>query len=179
MPSNPDSRVRIADLTEESLAALVPLLRAYMRETYDAPWNGSEDALRRDGLGQRCSIRMAMAGGEPIGFIAWTGSYDLHHCVTGGEGLDLYVDAAWRGRGVAMMLACAACAAIAVEGGVYLKGIAVATGSGARLYARSALCDPSGCIVGGRAFRRLAELAGRPVREIVRLLPDPSWNLEA
>ncbi|MBV9773034.1 MAG: N-acetyltransferase, partial [Gemmatimonadetes bacterium] len=85
----------------------------------------------------------------------------------------------WRGRGVALLLGCAAAAEIHRGGGLYLKGTAVETGSGARLYGRFGVCDPSGCIVAGRAFRRLAELAGRPVREVARSLPERAWNHEA
>jgi len=32
--------------------------------------------------------------------------------------------------------------------------------------------------VGGRAFRRLAELAGSSARVVARSLPEKSWNYE-
>jgi hypothetical protein len=32
--------------------------------------------------------------------------------------------------------------------------------------------------VSGRAFRRLAELSGESLREIVKGLPDTAWNYE-
>jgi GNAT superfamily N-acetyltransferase len=162
------------------VASLVPLLEAYMRETYGAPWHGSAERLHADALGQRCTTCVAVAPDESLaGFLAWVPSYDLHHCVTGAEALDLYVVPGWRGRGVAPQLVCAAAAEIARGGGLYLKGGAVDTGSGRRLYSRFGVCDAAGCIVGGRAFRRLAELAGRSAREILRGLPERAWNYEA
>jgi hypothetical protein len=62
---------------------------------------------------------------------------------------------------------------------LYLKGTAVKTGSGRRLYSRFEMCDAAGCIVSGRAFRRRAELAGRSAREILRGLPGREWNYQA
>ena len=48
-----------------------------------------------------------------------------------------------------------------------------------RLYARFAMCFPGAdCIVGGRAFRRLAELAGYAPRVAARSLPEKRWNYE-
>lgn len=176
----PEARIRIRPLAPPDIAGLHSLFDAYMREAYGAPWNGSAEALQHDALGQKCSVYLALAPDESlIGFLAWTSSYDLHHCVPGAEALDLYVDRAWRGRGIALLLVCAAAAEIEGRGGLYLKGSAVETGTGRRLYSRFGLCDAAGCIVGGRAFRQLAELSGRSVREVVRALPEPSWNYEA
>jgi GNAT superfamily N-acetyltransferase len=107
-------------------------------------------------------------------------SYDLHHCVAGAEVLDLYVAPEARGRGLALALACAVAAAVAQDGGTYLKGGAVERGTGRRLYAKLAVCWPSGdCYVSGRAFRRLAALAGQPLRTMIRGLPPMAWNYEA
>ena len=172
--------IRIRPLAPTDVVPLAPLLESYMRETYGAPWNGSVERLHADALGQRCTICVAAAPDESLaGFLAWAPSYDLHHCVTGAEALDLYVAPRWRGRGIALQLGCAAAAEIARGGGLFLKGTAVETGSGRRLYGRFGVCDAAGCIVGGRAFRRLAELAGRSAREILRGLPERAWNYEA
>jgi GNAT superfamily N-acetyltransferase len=173
------SRIRTRPLATADVAALLPLLQAYMRETYGSGWNGSAEALCRDALGQKCAVQVALApDGSLTGFLAWTSSYDLHHCVPGAEGLDLYVVPGWRGWGIALLLVCAAAAEIARGGGVYLKGTTVESGSGGRMYSRFAVCDAAGCIIGGRAFRRMAELAGLPVREVFRSLPHHSWNYE-
>jgi GNAT superfamily N-acetyltransferase len=162
------------------VAALVALFEAYMREAYADRWHGSPEALYRDALGQQCSICVAVAtDGARVGFLAWVPSYDLLHCLPGAEVLDLYVAPRWRGRGLALLLGCAAAERIERGGGRYLKGSTVRTGSGRRLYARIGICDEAGCIVSGRAFRQLARLAGRPIREVLRALPEPPLNYEA
>lgn len=173
-------RVRTRLLAPSDIDAWIPLLQAYMREAYDVEWSGSAEALHADALGEKCTVLLAStADGIVVGFVAWTPSYDLHHCVSGVEVLDLYVVPAMRSRGVALALACALAADGMDRGAVYMKGTALEGGAGLRLYSRFAVCDAGGCIVGGRAFRRLAELAGRPVREIARSLPDRAWNYEA
>jgi len=165
---------------EADVPALVELFHAYMRETFKAPWRGSAEALRRDGLGREFSTHVAVgADGGIVGLVAWTRSYDVHHCVAGGYLLDLYVVPEARGRGVAAALACSAAAGIRRAGGAFVKGQAVEERSAQRLYSRIAMrFDGADCIVGGRAFRRLAELAGRPAREVALFLPERSWNHE-
>ena len=101
----PGPHVRIRPLASADVASLVPLFESYMRETYGAPWNGSAERLHADALGQRCTTCVAVAPDESlVGFLAWVPSYDLHHCVTGAEALDLYVVPRWRGRGIALQL---------------------------------------------------------------------------
>ena len=142
--------------------------------------DGSAAALHTDALGQKCAVQLALGeDGAVVGFVAWTPSYDLHHCVAGVDILDLYVVPRMRSRGVALLLACAVAADEVDRGKLYMKGTFLEGGAGLRLYRRFAVCDGGGCIVVGRAFRRLAELAGRPVREIARSLPARSWNYEA
>lgn len=175
---SPDPGHRVRPGTASDVAALVPLLHAYLRESYAQPWHGSEEALA-GAMGDGVSILVAEDPRQSlVGFLAWTSSYDLHHCVAGGELLDLYVAPAARGRGVALLLGCAAAARVREAGGAYLKGGTVQGGAGSRLYRRVAVCDAAGCIVSGRGFRRLAELAGRPVREMAKRLPEPSWSHE-
>lgn len=175
----PDPQHHIRLVTAADLAALVPLIHAYMEEAYAQPWRGSAEELIADALGQRCSM---LAAADPqqslIGFFAWIPSYDLHHCLAGGEVLDVYVQPQSRGRGIALLLGCAAAALVREAGGSYLKGSVVPSGSGRRLYRRFAVCDAAGCIVSGRGFRRLAELAGKSVREVVHHLPEPSWSYQ-
>ncbi len=158
---------------------LVPLLERYMRETFDRPWSGSAEALARDGLGARFDTLLAVDGEAPIGFACVAPDYDLHHCVHGGVLMDLFVERAWRVRGVAVQLVILAAVGIAAHGGRYLKAQATAAASQA-MARRVAVTFPGvDCIVGGRAFRRIVELHGRPLREIVRALPPPRWNWES
>ncbi|HTA93625.1 MAG TPA: hypothetical protein VK745_28800 [Polyangiaceae bacterium] len=65
-------------------------------------------------------------------------------------------------------------------GGKFELGQAVTRPGVQGLYERVAMSFPGAdCIVGGRAFRALADLAGRPARFVVKNLPDKSWNHEA
>ena len=176
----PEPRVHVRPLAPSDIPALAASMEPYLRETYGATWHGSVEALHRDALGEKCSVQVALsADAALVGFLAWMPSYDLHHCVPGAEVLDLYVEPARRGRGVALLLACGAAAQVARAGGLFMKWGAVETGTALHLYRRFGVCDGTNCIVSGRAFRRLAELAGRSVREVVRSLPETSWNYEA
>jgi GNAT superfamily N-acetyltransferase len=109
--------------------------------------------------------------------VTWEPAYDVHHCVHGGGVCELYVVPEHRGRAVAAQLIAFVCAQIAATGGKYIKGTAVA--SAAPLYNRVAWgWDCREVILGGRAFRTFADLAGASAREIVRNLPDPASNHE-
>ncbi len=162
------------------IPALVELLAAYMQETFGAPWKGTVEALNRDGLGTEFETEVAVSSdGYVIGFASWHKAYDLHHCITGGEIMDMYVTPANRGYGVAPALVYAVSARVFAQGGKYLRGKAVENRMVQRLYERLAVCFPGAdCIVGGRAFRRLAELIGQSPKSATRRLPDKSWNYE-
>jgi hypothetical protein len=95
------------------------------------------------------------------------------------EGAPILVVPASRGRGVAPALVCTVAAEILQRGRTYVKGQAGDNRTVQRLYARFAMGFPGAdYIVGGRAFRRLAELAGRSARVVARSLPEKSWNYE-
>ncbi len=161
----------------DDLATVIEMLHAYMIEVFAKPWSGTRIQLIADLTAQRLQLAIAEREGVPIGFIAWTTAYDLHHCVHGGELNDLYVVPTARGRGVAPALIAFACQALASEGGVFIKGTAVPTA--VKTYARVAWgWDCHELILGGRAFRTIAQLAGAAPRDIVRGLPDPAWNHE-
>jgi GNAT superfamily N-acetyltransferase len=162
-------------LETRDLPEVAELLRAFMRETFDKPWNGSERALARDAFGKE--LYMAVAGEPPLGFIGWTRAYDLHHCISGASICDMYVAPKHRGRGVAIELVCFAAAQIKNDGGIFIQGQAVPGRE--EEYSRIAMSFPgASCIIGGRAFRTLADLAGKTPREIARMLPKREWNFE-
>ncbi len=168
--------VRIA--TADDAPALSSLLSAYMQETFQRAWGGSVESLVRDGCGARFESLLALRSDALVGFASWTRAYDLHHCVAGGDLIDLYVVPECRARGVAADLVAAVAARIQASGGGYVSGMAVRGSE--KLYARLAMQFPgTACIVGGRAFRTLADLAGRPARDIVRGLPSRNWNYQA
>ena len=158
---------------------LSELLNVYMQETFQKAWGGNPQQLKQDCFGAEFEMLVAETlEGEAIAFAAWKTSYDLHWCIKGGEVIDLFVCREHRTRGVAMKLLVAVANEIQKRGGVYIKGQAV-NGTAERLYQRCAWCFTAAeCFVSGRAFRRLAELSGKEVREIVRGLPEQSWNYE-
>lgn len=65
------------------------------------------------------------------------------------------------------------------RGGTFVKGQAVEHAGLRETYERVAMAFPGAdCIVGGRAFRVLADLDGQAPRAMVRGLPDRAWNFE-
>jgi GNAT superfamily N-acetyltransferase len=165
--------------TQADVPALVALLEAYMRETYARPWSGTAEALARDGFGARCRLTVAARAGELVAFAAWSDAYDLHHCVAGCDLIDLFVQRDQRGRGVALRLVAALAAEARTRGATYVKGLAVGAPATRAFYERLAMAfDGADCIVGGRAFRVLAELDGKTPREMLRGLPRKEWNYE-
>jgi GNAT superfamily N-acetyltransferase len=171
------STLRRAGLAD--VPALAALLELYMRETFRCPWGGDATRLGRD-LGARVDALLASPGdGPPIGFAAWVPSYDVHHCVPGATLLDMFVAREHRARGVAAELVARVAAEVRAGGGVYIAGMDVGGERARRLYDRVAVAFPGrDCIVGGRAFRELADLAGRSAREIARNLPPAAHNHE-
>jgi len=160
------------------LPAVASLLEAYMRETYASPWHGTVEGLRRDGLGARLRLLVAQFAGEAVGFLAWERAYDLHHCLTGGHVLDLYVSPGHRVRGVAVQLVAHAAGIVHGEGGAFIKGGAVSGGTASRLYGRFAPAYGNDYILGGRAFRHLAAQSGLAARALARSMPRREWNFE-
>jgi len=148
-----------------------------MLETYQEAWSASARLLQ-DGLGSRFRALIATVAGQAAGFVAWEPAYDLHHCLTGGHVLDLYVDRRHRGRGVAVRLIASTAALVQRAGGAFIKGGAVDAGTGARLYARFAPAFGNDYILGGRAFRHLAARSDLPLRELLRSMPQREWNFE-
>lgn len=150
-----------------------------MQETFQKAWRGTPQQFKQDCFGAELEMLVAETlEREAIAFAAWKTSYDLHCCLKRGEVIDLFVCLEHRSRGVTINLLIAVANEIQKSGGVYLKGQA-ANGTAERLYQRCAWCFTAAeCLVSGRAFRRLAELSGKGLREIVRGLPEQSWNYE-
>lgn len=133
-------------------------------------------------------LREALFGGQPIahvllaeknataiGFGAWRKAYDLFWSIFGGDGLGLYVLPAERGFGVGLCIVAAICADIQEHGGKFLQASYDAELS--PLYERVAVGRPErGCHVSALAFERLASVAGRSARDIIRALPERSLN---
>ncbi len=159
---------------------LARLLEDYLRETYQGAWGGTAELLERHVSNNDVEILVAEnSAQEIIAFVASIVTYDLHWCMKGGEIIDFYAAPMYRGRGAALFLIIDLAAEIERSGGKFLKGGAVENSSVRRLYGRVAMCQPNGeCYISGRAFRHLAGLSGRPLREIVKNLPETAWNHE-
>jgi len=94
----------IREASPDDVHAVAALLREYMLETYDDEWRGSVNGLLQDGFGTRFRALIAVLADEAVGLLAWEKSYDLHHCLSGGHILDLYVARRHRARGIAVQL---------------------------------------------------------------------------
>ncbi len=161
-------------------AALVALIGAQIRESFDRPWGGTREVLERDGFGLEFETLVAEDRHHSlIGFASWRPSYDLHHCVSGAELMVLYVQPEHRGVGIAAALIAGVAEATKERGGSYLRGTALPDPILERFYSRCARSFPgTNFNVAGRAFRELAELSGKPPRVIASKLPDVTWNEE-
>jgi GNAT superfamily N-acetyltransferase len=145
---------------------------------YHDNWRGSIERLEEHLQDDIFEIFAAQTGKELIGFIIWTMTYDLNWCMKGGDIIDFYVEPNHRGRGAALMLTIKVAAEVQKRGGAFLKGGA-ANPVVRRFYERIAMCpSDSECYVSGRAFRHLAELSGKSVRESIKNLPETAWNYE-
>jgi GNAT superfamily N-acetyltransferase len=168
---------RAARCEPREVNMLAALLEAYMRETFGSPWKGSAEALARDGFGARFELTVAVldgvdCDGSLIGFAAWYTRYDLHHCLHGVEVMDLYVERAHRGRGVAIRLLARIAADAAKSGACFLAGQAVEDPAMHRLYRRfTQSFSGLHCYLSGRAFNVLTGSTDRPLRALVRSLP--------
>jgi GNAT superfamily N-acetyltransferase len=168
----------VREAKPDDVHKLAALMQAYMLETYDEAWRGSIDGLLEDGFGARFRALIATLADQAVAFLAWEKSYDLHHCLSGGHILDLYVAHRHRARGIAVQLIARAAGIIHAEGGAFLKGGAVDTGTGCRLYGRFAPAFGNDYILGGRAFRHLATRSNLSVRELAKSMPKRAWNFE-
>ena len=158
---------------------LATLLADYLRESYPGHLGSTVEQLRRDVLSEqpRHNVLLASAGDTAVGFIAWDPIYDMHWAARGMQVADLYVAPSHRGLGVALALTVRLAAEGYADGAMFLRGGAYDRESTRRAYARVGVVLPSGeTNVGGRAFRRLAELADKPIRELLRSLPPVEWN---
>ena len=112
-----------------------------------------------------------------VGMLHWAPLFDLFWGLRGGIADWLYVRPASRGLGVPALLVAKVCARIREEGGEFLSG--TASTETKPVYARAAIpVDEATWSVhlSAEAFQVVADLDGRPARQIVRGLPDPALN---
>lgn len=173
--------MNIRSATREDVSQIAQLMHTYMSETYSSTWYGSEDAVLQDGFGRHFNMQVAVAGPDRLlGLACWRSAYDFHHCMLGGEVIDMFVTSPSRGKGIGPALVCAVAAQVQQQGGCFLRGQAVEDASVRKLYGRVAVTGAAvECTVSGRAFRAVAALASQPAKVIVRTLPAREWNYEA
>ena len=170
-------QVRKATLADAG--TLASLLTAYVGESYPGHLGSSPEQLQRDVLGEhsRHHVLLAETRETAIGFVGWDLVYDMHWAASGGQIADLYVTPSYRGLGVSLALIAGVAADVLAMGGRFLRGGAYDRASTRRSYARVAVVQPSGeTHLSARAFRRVAGLAGLPIRDIIRALPPVEWN---
>jgi len=110
-----------------------------------------------------------------LGFAIWRKTYDVFWSMYGGDGLGLYVGPSHRGFGIALCLIAAMCLDIQQQGGQFVQ--TTYNPELAPLYERVGVGRVEhACHVSAAAFERLAALAGKPAREIIRGLPDKTLN---
>ncbi len=134
-------------------------------------------------------LREAYFGAQPVASIVvacrdthlagmgqWTRIYDMFWSAFGGEVGWLYVRPEHRGLGIPAALVAEIARLVRLSGGELLHGGADAPGI-SKLYERVAIGSPGhSCYVSAEAFHALADLAGLPLRDIVKRLPDPALN---
>ena len=171
--------MQVRRATANDADALAALLAACLRESYPGHVGSSPEQLRRDVLSERSlhHVLLAETRGTPVGFVAWDLVYDMHWATSGGQIADVFVVPSYRGLGVSIALVASAAADVLANGGGFLRGGAYDRESTRRSYARVAVVHASGdTYLSARAFRRVAELADRPIRDIIRGLPPIEWN---
>jgi hypothetical protein len=82
----------IRKATQNDIPCLEKLLNVYMQESFQRAWGGTAQRLEQHGFGHEFEMIVAEASDQGVvAFAAWLSSYDLHHCMKGGEVIDLYV----------------------------------------------------------------------------------------
>lgn len=110
-----------------------------------------------------------------VGMAQWFLIYDAFWAMYGAHAEWLYVRPEARGLGVAAVLTAGICAQARGRGAEFLHG--GGTDEVARLYERVAIgAATRECHLSAEAFQAFADLAGQPVREVVRQLPRPDLN---
>ena len=161
----------------DDLDHVAVLMDDYVRQNLNMPsWPCSIATFKRDYTSGCFRMTVIHSHGKLVGFAAWQPCYDLHHCVHGAQFIDLYVDPAYRCRGLGMALICAIAAEITRLGWAFMRGTAL-SGRAARLYERFAVrFGTNEYNVSGKALRQLASLAGKSAREIAQGLPTQEMN---
>lgn len=166
-------RLACEDDLDELGAMVQDFVRGHKAEHHPRP----REVLREAYFGARPVARLfvAVRGGHIVGMGQWSRIFEIFWAMHGGRPEYLYVRPEARGRGVAPAILAAICDDVRRSGGEYLW--AAYDDAVARLYERVALGSRGReCHLSGEAFQRMADLAGKSSRDIVRGLPSPDLN---
>jgi len=172
--------MRIRPFEPQDAAAVADLFADYMQEVYGEPNAMSPDVLLRD-MGTHFSMLVAVDGADqPIGFLAWRPTYDLHNAVAGGEIADLFVARAHRGRALSVRLVAFVARAVLAQGGTYIcTGVLVDDARRLRLVRRMTVGFAAETVyLSGRGLRELAQLADADLKTLAANLPSPAASRE-
>jgi GNAT superfamily N-acetyltransferase len=153
----------------DDAATLAALIEGFAQNHPGAAHPRSVEAMTEAYLGHAPVSRVLLAerNGAAIAFGAWRKTYDPYWSSFGGEVMALYVEPAWRGRGVALSLVAAIAAEVRAYGGRFLQGNYGDTV--APLYERMAVGrDERACHLSAEDFETIATAAGNSPREILR-----------
>jgi GNAT superfamily N-acetyltransferase len=168
--------VRLA--REEDMADLASMVDDFVKGHPAEKHPRALDALRTAYFGSNpvAEVVVAERNGHIVAMGQWIRIYDMFWGMFAGRADWLYVRPEARGLGISAAILALICERIRASGAQFLYG--QGTEHTKSLYKRSALPGPPSCDfhLGNEAFERLADLSGRPPREIVRALPEPSLN---
>ena len=137
----------------------------------------SPSALRDAYFGSApvANLVVAVETDRVVGMGQWTRIYEMFWGKFGASVEWFYVRPTSRGKGISAAIVAEICSQVRLAGGDFLYG-----GGGDEvepLYERVAIGWPTNsCHVSAEAFQVLADLAGKPPRDIVRGLPKPEMN---
>lgn len=164
----------LRDATELDLPAIAEMIDDFVKGHKAEHHPRGLEGLRTAYLGARklANLVVATRGERVVGMIQWALFYDQFWAMVGVQGEWLYVRREARGVGISAALVAEICERGRREGAVFLRAGAISDDV-AGLYERVALGGPAyECHVSSEAFQVLADLGGKPVRDIVRGLPD-------
>jgi len=161
--------VLIRAATIDDAATLATLIEGFAQNHPGATHPRSVEAMTEAYLGPDPVSRVLLAerNRTAIAFGAWRKTDDPYWSYFGGEVMALYVEPAWRGRGVALSLVAKIAAEVRAHGGRFLQGNYGDTV--APLYERMAVGrDERACHLSAKDFEMIATAAESSPREILR-----------
>lgn len=164
----------VRDARETDLPAVAEMIDDFVKGHRAEHHPRSLERLRAAYIGETRVANLLVATRDEcvIGMVQWSLFYDQFWAMLGVHGEWLYVRPEARGLGIAAALVAEVCAQGRRGGAEFLHGGAI-NDAVAQLYERYAIGGPAyECHVSADAFQVFADLAGKPVREIVLGLPD-------